>query len=70
MTQKDNGPGPGQNYGETGVFTFGQKVGFWPRKWVLPPKKLHPKIDIFPLDYLGKGPFFFEQLFPVVARTW
>ena len=23
MTQKDNGPGPGRNYGETGVFTFG-----------------------------------------------
>ena len=22
MTQKDNGPGPGRNYGETGVFTF------------------------------------------------
>ena len=22
MTQKDNGPGRGQNYGETGVFTF------------------------------------------------
>ena len=28
MTQKDNGPGPGQNYGETGVFTFGRKVVF------------------------------------------
>ena len=23
MTQNDNGPGPGRNYGETGVFTFG-----------------------------------------------
>ena len=23
MIQKDNGPGPGQNYRETGVFTFG-----------------------------------------------
>ena len=22
MTQKDNGPGPGRNHGETGVFTF------------------------------------------------
>ena len=33
-----------------------------------------PKSDflglISPLDYLGKGTFFFEQLFPVVARTW
>ena len=28
MTQKDNGPGPGRNYGETGVFTFDQKVVF------------------------------------------
>ena len=28
MTQKDNGPGPGRNYGETGVFTFGRKVVF------------------------------------------
>ena len=26
MTQKDNGPGLGRNYGETGVFTFGRKV--------------------------------------------
>ena len=24
----DNGPGPGRNYGETGVFTVGQKVFF------------------------------------------
>ena len=24
MTQKDNGPGPGRNYGETGVFTYSQ----------------------------------------------
>ena len=28
MTQKTNGPGPGRNYGETGVFTFGRKVVF------------------------------------------
>ena len=28
MTQKDNGPGPGRNYGEMGVFTFGRKVVF------------------------------------------
>ena len=28
MTQKDNGPGPGRNHGETGVFTFGRKVVF------------------------------------------
>ena len=28
MTQKDNGPDPSRNYGETGVFTFGRKVVF------------------------------------------
>ena len=26
ITQNDNGLGPGQNYGETAVFTFGRKV--------------------------------------------
>ena len=31
MTQKDNGPGPGRNHGETGVFTFGRKVVFGPK---------------------------------------
>ena len=28
MTQKDNGPDLGRNYGETGVFTSGRKVVF------------------------------------------
>ena len=46
MTQKDNGPCLGRNYGETGVFTFDQKVvfglkmGFTPKnhpKWYFPP---------------------------------
>ena len=46
MTQKDNGPGLGRNYGVAGVFTFGQKVvfglkmGFSPKnhpKWHFPP---------------------------------
>ena len=32
MTHNDNGLGPGQNYGETAVFTFGRKVFFlWPK---------------------------------------
>ena len=26
MTQNDNGPGPGRNYGETAVFMFGRRV--------------------------------------------
>ena len=31
MTHNDNGPGPGRNYGETAIFTFGRKVFFWPK---------------------------------------
>ena len=38
MTQKDNGPGPGRNYGETGVFTFGRKSGFVGLKMGFTPK--------------------------------
>ena len=55
MTQKDNGPGPGRNYGVTGVVMFGQKVVFGLKM------SFTPKItqnDISHLDYLGKGNFF------------
>ena len=38
MTQNDNGPGLGRNYGETAVFTFGRKVVFWPKKRFIPKK--------------------------------
>ena len=55
MTQKDNGPGPGRNDGETGVFTFGQKVVFGLKMGFTPKITQN---DIFPLDYLGKGTFF------------
>ena len=41
ITQKDNGPGPGRNYGETGVFTFGRKVVFGLKMGLTP--KNHPK---------------------------
>ena len=41
MTQKDNGPGPGRNHGETGVFTFGRKVVFGLKMGFTP--KNHPK---------------------------
>merc|ERR1712122_60870 len=41
MTQKDNGPGPGRNYGETGAFTFGRKVVFGLKMGLTP--KNHPK---------------------------
>ena len=33
MTQNDTRPGPGQNYGETDVFTFGLKMGFTPKNY-------------------------------------
>ena len=48
MTQKDNGPGPGRNYGETGVFTFGQKLVFWRAGWIIKQGRL-------PLTGLPKG---------------
>ena len=38
---KDNGHGPGRNYGETGVFTFGRKVVFGLKMGLTP--KNHPK---------------------------
>ena len=31
MTQNDNGPGPGRNYGETAVFYVLLKSVFWPK---------------------------------------
>ena len=67
MTQKANGPGPGRNYEETGVFTSAEKVVFG-LKMCLPQKITQN--DISPLNSLGqKATFFFEQLFSVVART-
>ena len=41
MTQKDNEPRPGQNYRETGVFTFGRKMVFGLKMGFTP--KNHPK---------------------------
>ena len=41
MTQKDNEPGSGRNHGETGVFTFGQKMVFGLKMGFTP--KNHPK---------------------------
>ena len=41
MTQNDNGPGLGRNYGETAVFTFGRKVVFGLKMGFNP--KNHPK---------------------------
>ena len=68
MTVNDNGPGPGRNYGETDVFTFGPKVFFWP-KMAFNPKN-HPKFLKRLISIWDEATFFFEQLFPVVARIW
>ena len=64
MTQKDNGPGLGRNYGETGVFTFGRKVvfglkiGFTPKnhpKWHFPPWLFGQRHFFFWTTYSGRG---------------
>ena len=68
MTQNDNGPGLGRNYGETDVFMFDQKVFFWPKMGFNP--KNHPKFLKRLIFIWEKPTFFFEKLFPVVARTW
>ena len=68
MTQKDNGLGMGRNYGETDVFTFGRKVAFWPKMGFNP--KHHPKFLKRLISIWEKATFFFEQLFPGVAKTW
>ena len=41
MTHNDKEPSPGRNYRESAVFTFGQKVFFWPKMRFVPKK--HPK---------------------------
>ena len=64
MTQKDNGPGPGRNYGETGVFTFGRKVVFGLKMGLTP--KNHPKWH-FPPWLFGQRVFFSLNNF---FRSW
>ena len=64
MTQKDNGPGPGRNYGETGVFTFGRKVVLGLKMGLTP--KNHPKWH-FPPSLFGQRPFFSLNNF---FRSW
>ena len=68
MTQNDDGPGPGRNYGETDVFTFGRKVVFGLKMGFNP--KNHPKFLKRLIFIWAKATFFFERLFPGVARTW
>ena len=57
MTKNDNGPGPGRNYGETAVFTFGRKVFFWPKMGFNP--KNHPKFLKRLIFIWEKATFFF-----------
>ena len=64
MTQKDNGPGPGRSYGETGVFTFGRKVVFGLKMGFTP--KNHPKWH-FPPWLFGQRVFFSLNNF---FRSW
>ena len=51
-----------------GRFYVRPKSGFWPKNGSYPKKS--PKMTFSPLIIWAKGPFFFEQLFSVVARTW
>merc|ERR1712147_55251 len=51
-----------------GRFYVRPKSGFWPKNGFYPKKS--PKMTFPPLIIWAKGPFFFEQLFSVVARTW
>ena len=51
-----------------GRFYVGPKSGFWPKNRSYPKKS--PKMTFPPLIIWAKALFFFEQLFPVVARTW
>merc|ERR1711978_84793 len=44
------------------------KSGFWPKNMSYPKKS--PKMTFSPFIIWAKALFFFEQLFPVVARTW
>ena len=63
MTHNDNGPGPGRNYGETAIFTFGRKVFFFGKKSVFFQKK-KPKLCLKTDIYFGKGYFFVCTTFP------
>ena len=50
------------------AFFLAQNFGFWPKNGSYPKKS--PKMTFSPLIIWAKALFFFEQLFPVVARTW
>ena len=58
----------GPELGRNGRFYVRLKSGFWPINGSYPKKS--PKMTFSPLIIWAKALFFFEQLFPVVARTW
>ena len=68
MTQNDNGPSRGRNYGEWLFLRTAEKC-FFLAKMGFDLKKT-PKTSERTDTYLVKGNFFFEQLFLVVAITW
>merc|ERR1712004_429356 len=70
--QKNNPRGQrtrsGPELRRNGHFYVRPKSGFWPKNGSYPKKS--PKMTFHPLIIWAKALFFFEQLFPVVARTW
>ena len=58
----------GSELRRNGRFYVRPKSGFWPKNGSYPKKS--PKMTFPPLIIWAKATFFFEQLFPVVARTW
>merc|ERR1712016_192839 len=57
MTQKDNRPGPGWNYGETGVFMFGRKVVFGLKMGFTPKNHPNHPMIFLPLIIWAKALF-------------
>ena len=62
MTQNDNEPGPGWNYGETAVFTFSRKKNFWAKNAPVFLAKKTPEISEETDIYFG-GNFFLCKTF-------
>ena len=59
----------GQQGGTLSTLEVGRgESEFWPKNGSYPKKS--PKMTFPPLIIWAKATFFFEQLFPVVARTW
>merc|ERR1711940_212315 len=70
--QKNDPEGQRTRFGpelrRNGRFYVRLKSGFWPKNGFYPKKS--PKMTFPPLIIWAKATFFFDKLFPVVARTW